>query len=307
MRVSMVCICFVLFGSVLRCAAEGVMTGDSLPRQSMSSSAASHFLMYSTSDEALMAGELSGRFAINGSGGYVHFSQGNLLKIKVANRWQFASEQTAYIGLGNIANGIFGLRIDLFGFSSDYKLIPEYGDNSTTADEDYAGAFVDWGGKAIYNGGMTADVWSTLSAEEWEYVLNGRAHAQVLRGYTMVGDVSGLVLLPDTSTQTVQSSYTSSSFATAESLGAVFLPFAGQREGFAVKEVGTVGYYWSSTTSGDDGAYRVVIGGEQTPVVQAGARHYGYAVRLVRRYEEECHAVITVDTDTPEGGTVGIE
>ena len=63
--------------------------------------------------------------------------------------------------------------------------------------------------------------------------------------------------------------------------GAVFLPAAGLRNGMSVSNVGSIGYYWSSTPNGTSSAYRLYfISSSVSPY--SNNRKYGYSVRLVQ-------------------------
>ena len=130
--------------------------------------------------------------------------------------------------------------------------------------------------------GETAGTWRTLSKAEWDYLLNSRDNASSLRAWVVLTDVSvsGLVILPDNSTDAASSVTTST---LVSSSGAVFLPAAGRRYGTNVDVAGSLGYCWSSTPNEDyeDNAYSMRFNSGDVSTRNAG-RSYGYAVRLVR-------------------------
>lgn len=72
------------------------------------------------------------------------------------------------------------------------------GDASNNLTGSYA--YADWGVyNAIFNGGNQPGLWRTLSAEEWDYLLNQRTGHSIKWGVAEVGDWKhcGLVILPD--------------------------------------------------------------------------------------------------------------
>ena len=177
----------------------------------------------------------------------------------------------------------------------------------------------DWGN--TISDGYT---WRTLtggSSGEWEWILgpssspnpgtncrisstvNGTANARFAKA-TVVGK-SGIIIFPDTYTHpdgvtapssinTANADFTANSYdATAwgkmETAGCVFLPAAGYRNGTAVNNPGSRGYYWSSlpNTSNVSHAYSVYFGSGSDNLNPASghSRHYGLSVRLVRVVE----------------------
>ena len=111
--------------------------------------------------------------------------------------------------------------------------------NPSNVNELYDGEFVDWGTK------MGAE-WSTLSADDWKYLLNTRENAAALKQIARVGEMVGLLLFPDAWTMpdgcTVEAqhddyfnvniyNYTLAQWAKMEAEGAMFLPAAGRRTG----------------------------------------------------------------------------
>lgn len=247
----------------------------------------------------------SGAFSI-ASGTYVVFSRGNLQYANLASgsraaqTWRFAKHQYDFVGgtddgnnqQGNVVlletttdlgdarsnnekigdGGYYGW-IDLFGWGT--------GNNPTlhtTGNTDYT----DWheyGLNNIVNSGKPNNTswWTTLSHNEWNYVINRTSKAKVgLATITGVAfgshsSMPGLVILPDqftnpysswkpvseaTTTKYAQwndNTYSVSQWIEMEKAGAVFLPATGWRNGTnwrATLDLGTAlehGAYYSST------------------------------------------------------------
>ena len=144
-------------------------------------------------------------------------------------------------------------------------------------------------------------VWRTLSKDEWNYLLSinpeeyeqqegyGRVNALSLSKWSAVkfGEsgptVNGLIIMPDgwDGALTPTTDYTT--WQSLASSGVVFLPAAGYRYGTVVSDVGSCGYYWSSTPyeGYEDYAYDMLFfsGSVSTDYDN---RYLGDAVRLVR-------------------------
>ena len=235
----------------------------------------------------------------------VMFSPGNLQYQPSTKTWRFAEHQWEVIGEDNqnISDSYTGW-IDLFGWGT--------GNNPTrisTNNDDFS-TFTDWGINAISNGGNKANMWRTLTKDEWEYLFHGRKNAEKLFGLGTVNGVQGTILLPDdwatpsgvTFTPSTEkglvwagSSYSNSNndnyshntymaaeWDKMESAGAVFLPAAGYRycDG-SVYFVGSGGFYWSSTPDGSEYAWNLYFysGGV---LIYSSLRCLGLSVRLVR-------------------------
>lgn len=181
--------------------------------------------------------------------------------------------------------------------------------NSSTDYNDYS-TFVDWGTNAISNGGNEANVWRTLTKDEWGYLFYTRTNAANLFGLGSVNGVNGTIILPDNwstpqgvsfTASTTQgladqgsyyynsngdnfshNTYTAEQWSVMEQSGAVFLPAAGDRNDTGVNYVGSNGYHWSSTPSGMYSAYDLGILSDGLYPQGIGSRYYGMSVRLVR-------------------------
>ncbi len=235
-------------------------------------------------------GAVAGLFSVSATQ-QVYFSQGNLQYQASTNTWRFAEHQWDYIG-GDNANisSSYGGWIDLFGWGTGNNPT-----NSSTNNGDY-GTFSDWGNNAISNGGNTTNTWRTLTKDEWVYVFNTRSTSSGIRyAKAMVNGINGVILLPDdwsssyySLSNTNQSgasftsnTITSSQWTTLEQHGAVFLPAAGRRDGTSVYNVGSDGYYWSSTAYSASSAYYLYFGSSNVIPSDSYNRYCGRSVRLV--------------------------
>lgn len=204
-----------------------------------------------TTDKTI-EGELTGAFSVSPSK-KVHFSQGNLQYQASTNTWRFAEHQYDFIGENNTnISDTYDGWIDLFGWGT--------GNNPTPADyEDYA-IFTDWGVNKISNGGNQANIWRTLTIDEWGYLLYERDGKT---GQATVDGVHGYILLPDSWALPSglkftadpygwgKNVYTISDWSKMEKAGAIFLPAAGWL-GYKVFNLGEEGNYWSSTPNKDN-------------------------------------------------------
>ena len=256
-------------------------------------------------------GVVPGSFSVSATQ-RVLFSQGNLQYQASTNTWRFAEHQYDYVGTqtddghgyygGNVSgsdnssiSSTYSGWIDLFGWGT--------GSNPTLSSQNYwdYGTFVDWGSNPISNGGNTANRWRTLTHAEWEYLLYTRTDALSKCGTGNINGVGGLIILPDSWTlpsgcsftsgfatynpnnypDWTHNSYTLAQWAQMEAAGAVFLPAAGRRKGTNVFDVGTNGYYWSSTSNGGDCAYGVNFDSYGPNATYNSDRRYGFSVRPV--------------------------
>ncbi|MCQ2606874.1 MAG: hypothetical protein MJ204_10120 [Bacteroidales bacterium] len=235
----------------------------------------------------------------------VYFSQGNLQYQASTKTWRFAEHQYDMIGDANKnISSTYNGWIDLFGWGTSgynskypYMTSTDYSDYGVVGDKyaDIAGTNFDWGVyNKISNGGNVAGQWRTLTYEEWDYVFEERADASSLKGLATVNGVTGLILLPDNWTTpggiTFKSgmngfdsnTYSTSEWSKMEANGAIFLPAAGNRSGTDVNNVGSNGYYWSSTAYDYDYAGFLLFYSDGACTTYDGYRSYGRSVRLVR-------------------------
>ena len=264
---------------------------------------------------ALLAGTIPGLFSVSATK-MVRFSKGNLQYIGSAATpyWRFADNQWDYLGDNGQGSTSETVDRDLFGWgTSGYNhnetaYQPAYQPWATNASYNYYayGSYTynlydqtgqaDWGYNAISNGGNTENSgWRTPTNAEWGYVFNTRSTASGIRyAQAYVNNVNGVILLPDdwsasyyslSNTNIHNASFgsnviSSTQWSTLELHGAVFLPAAGYRNGTSVSNVGSMGFYWSSSYSNSINAYCVFY---NTLFPQGTNNRYGgQSVRLVR-------------------------
>ena len=216
------------------------------------------------------------RFTINSVGMQVEIADANIVLQSHSFAWSFGTP-TGMVGEAAVLGGAPSETLDLFGWSGDtYRL---WGVSALTASSVYEGAFLDWGQNISVGEGEEA--WNTLTAEEWEYVLTGRHNAASLQGYATIDGVGGLVILRDSSSLTIQSSYTSAEWASVQADGAVFLPAAGERKGGQTVDLSR-GVYWTATPVGTTQAKCLVIDNAGARI-ESKDRACGGAVRVARR------------------------
>ncbi len=242
----------------------------------------------------------------------VTFSQGNLQYTQSTNTWSFAENQWDYIGTDNVTGGSVSSdqygddksgtaladKVDLFGWSASNTTAPFGVSTSTDWENDYLGSFVDWGTNKI--GSDAPNTWRTLTKDEWDYLLNTRTNASVLKGVAQVNGVNGLIFLPDTwvcpegitfksgfhSEYSVEAygqyqTFSADQWSKLESAGAVFLPAAGLRYGSFVYNVQYYGNYWSATENNSSYAYYLYFGSYEASMGN-DTRYFGHSVRLVK-------------------------
>lgn len=144
--------------------------------------------------------------------------------------------------------------------------------------------------------------WRTPTVDEWDYIINTRS-ASTVSGTTnaryakaQINSINGLILLPDVfelptgiNMVNINASdaaftgniYTTAQWETLENAGCIFLPAAGLRYGTAVLDVGTYGYYWSSSYHNEGYAWYVYFYSGDV-VMGIDYRYYGQSVRLVQ-------------------------
>lgn len=200
----------------------------------------------------------------------VQFAKGNLQYTGDSEgyeaEWSMAKQQYEILGEKNIEESYGSTSPadsrDLFCWSTVNNYCGVYGYYySDDADAHFKGDFVDWGTDAKLASALGSG-WSTLSKNEWNYLLNGRKDADKLKMLATVAGVKGLVLLPDEwkapDGVMVEKEMTAEKWATVEKTGVVFLPVAGQMTATYDNSSWTttttfteIGSYWTSTPAGD--------------------------------------------------------
>lgn len=223
------------------------------------------------------------------AGTTVEFAPGNLYWD--GSSWQFEANQwdfRTYAGKNSCIAG--SVKTDgtpnghwgLFGWSTSATT---YGMSTSQNNDDYSGDFNDWGGLAI--GDYEANTWRTLTKNEWSYLLGDgdsfRTDASSLRAWVTLEDVnvSGLVILPDGTEYplTVLASITETT--DLATYNAVFLPAAGFRYDTSVRNVGSFGFYWSSSYNDSNSAYYLNFNSGSVSPSFSSYRYNGFSVRLV--------------------------
>lgn len=273
-------------------------------------------MSFTTLEWNVPTGAIDGKFTVNAEGDQVYFSQGNLQYIGSATTpyWKFADNQWDVLGTTTGQNSSNqNADRDLFGWgTSGYN----HGANcyqpwstSTSYSDYYAyGSYTynlydqtgqaDWGYNPISNGGNQANLWRTLTRNEWGYVFDTRTTSSGIRyAKANVNNVNGVIVLPDdwvTSYYTLSNTdSTSASFSSniitvtqwsiLEQHGATFLPAAGIR-GLPVLQVGIAGYYWSASSTfpyGSGGGARYMFFSDLGLSIYGDNRPRGQSVRLV--------------------------
>lgn len=260
--------------------------------------------------EQLTPGALKGKFSV-APGKQVRFSQSNLQYHDEAaahnDYFAFAELQYTIIGKeGNEGTDKVPCTLDLFGWGT-----ANYPRKTSTDNGDYA-TFTDWGNNPIRNGGNEANLWRTLTKDEWVYLFHERTNAEKLFGLGSVNGVNGTIILPDDWDRVKPSEvsftpsttkglayqgkyyynsngdnfshniYTAEQWAVMKKAGAVFLPAAGRRSGTDVLSVGSYGGYWSDTPSGTKYAYHLYFDEKYLDLQIYNNRYRGQSVRLVQ-------------------------
>ena len=231
----------------------------------------------------LPVGALPGQFSVSASK-KVYFSKGNL-QLTAANTWMFADNQYDYFGGSQSDN-----HRDLFGWGTGNNP-----NQTSDSNGDYS-TFTEWGNNSDLQSSFGTG-WRTLTKDEWTYLFNNRSTTSGVRyAKATVNGKSGVILLPDdwstsyydlASTNTYNAAFTSNSISSSvwsgnfAAHGCVFLPAAGYRYNSSVNDVGSYGYYWSSSLKDSYMAYRVLFDSGSLDTAGSSQRYRGCSVRLV--------------------------
>ena len=216
-----------------------------------------------------------GRFSVSANK-QVEFAAGNVQYHTGTHAWRFAANQYDVIGEDDnirLGDPTLSAWVDLFAWSCES--VP-YGVSPSNKNADYYGDFIDWGT-------LFAGNWYTLTKDEFEYLINGRANAANLRAEGTVAGQNGLILLPDNWTlptgldflpgyvgsagwngvedenadidEYTENIYTAEQWRFMEGAGAVFLPHAGSRTGGYGNMIGRDGVNQTTSVNEDTGFY----------------------------------------------------
>ncbi len=212
-----------------------------------------------------LTAQAGGFFSIDAEGRKVQFADGNLSLSTANYQWSFLVSEGA--AEENVTGGAPSSVIDLFGWSgSTYNY---WGISALEDAAVYGGTFNDWANAVNGEG----DNYVTLSAEEWQYILYGRANAASLKEYTS----AGWIIRSDDESEHIT------------------LPISGIRHGGQSVDM-TQGAYWTSTAVGTDSAKCLILNAD-TIFIATRARATGASVRFGIKNSQ----TITVeDTDCEE-------
>lgn len=276
-------------------------------------------LSFTTEKSPIKDGAILAAFSVSETK-QIYFSQGNLQYQASTRIWRFAENQWDYVGThsskeenynGGTVEGSDNAKIsatyhgwiDLFGWAtSGYNDSKPYNTLSWMENvnlygegEDITGTNYDWGVyNKISNGGNKAGLWRTLTSEEFLYLKRQRTDASKKNGGATVNGVKGAILLPDNwvlpdglsffseadSEYGLENNYSLLDWAKMELAGAVFLPFAGERNGIGVDaSMYYGGEYWLAESIDENRAYCFYI---ENLYVTSTNKSSGLAVRLVK-------------------------
>lgn len=242
-----------------------------------------------------------------GNGGYFYFA---------TNQWDYQANTFCNCDAQNYPN----TNSDLFCYGTSGYTEGSVTDNVPTLcwnndgmgnmyNGDLNGTRFDWGvHNDIKYGNQTypAGTWRTLTAAEWDYLLNTRTNAATLRSAAKVNNIAGMIILPDNwllpqgmtfkaglsiNNMGDQNTYTDEAWTAMENAGAIFLPAAGciAKEG----NEGNIdnlltGYccYITATQDGDTNKMmRIDFGaGDTAPRIEPVNKNVRSSVRLVQNY-----------------------
>ena len=243
----------------------------------------------------------------------VQFAKGNLRYEGDSQgyeaEWSMAKQQYELLGEANIDAGEYestpaylkdllcwSTTNNYYGVSNyywrDYDVVAQY----------FQGDFVDWGENPALIASL-GEGWSTLSKDEWDYLLTKRENAAKLQSFATISymkgeenvSVKGLILMPDDWTgDAPAATYTAETWKTLETAGAVFLPVTGHLWSYDdggytktdINGIDVIGNYWTSTPSTEGDLLALALNFNLNDSgVNPGIdmeRRYGCAVRLVK-------------------------
>ena len=269
------------------------------------------------------ADPVEGEFSVSATK-KVQFAKGNLRYEGDTEgyeaEWSMAKQQYEVLGEANIDAGAYestpAYLKDLLCWSTTnnyYGVSNYYWRDDDVAAQYFQGDFVDWGENPALIANL-GEGWSTLSKDEWTYLLTERENAAKLQSFATISylkgeeeykenkesvSVKGLILLPDDWTGNAPvATYTAETWKTLEDAGAVFLPVTGHLWSYddggytktEINGIDVIGNYWTSTPSTEDNLSALALNFNLNDSgVNPGIgmeRRYGCAVRLVKALPE---------------------
>lgn len=235
-------------------------------------------------------------------GRLIWFSKGNLqAKYNSQTKkyeWGFANSQLDFVGnkSGNTTikddgTNVDGAVVDLFCWTAKGKYsdgMKQYGINKSGTDSDYSTTdfrsdqLSDCGDAYCISKGISTGTWYTPSADQWRYLIdrnNGTKYGDV----SITRTYSGFVVLPEDYSGTLDpkllTQLTWTDWQNLEKAGAVFLPYACQRQGNYVFDKT---HHYQTSTSQDEtvhfSAYSSLSGRK---IFESTYRYEAAAVRLI--------------------------
>lgn len=264
---------------------QRVTASNNFPKQELN--AGNAFIMACQMRGTPPSGADTGLFTVDKDGKQVFFSQNNLYYQQSNKSWHVTSGWGPWVTTE--ANGDVG---ENYKNINDFQMLFGWGDitplRTDTDDEKYnwpTDGSDPWGSKIDNKG-----TWRTLSIDEWNFLLsggpirNGKYKEGVRITTDKDGTVTGLVIAPDDFPEEIKSYYTETEWwNNVREYGLVFLPLGGRRYGKEVANVGSAGYYWSSTIKENYTIHAWVMSFSEATVWYwyDEPKHTGASVRLV--------------------------
>lgn len=264
---------------------QRVTASNNFPKQELN--AGNAFIMACQMRGTPPSGADTGLFTVDKDGKQVFFSQNNLYYQQSNKSWHVTSGWGPWVT--REANGDVG---ENYKNINDFQMLFGWGDitplRTDTDDEKYnwpTDGSDPWGSKIDNKG-----TWRTLSIDEWNFLLSGGPirDGKYKEGVRITtdedGTVTGLVIAPDDFPEEIKSYYTETEWwNNVREYGLVFLPLGGRRYGKEVANVGSAGYYWSSTIKENYTSNAWVMSFSEATVWYwyDEPKHTGASVRLV--------------------------
>ena len=264
---------------------QRVTASNNFPKQELN--AGNAFIMACQMRGTPPSGADTGLFTVDKDGKQVFFSQNNLYYQQSNKSWHVTSGWGPWVTTE--ANGDVG---ENYKNINDFQMLFGWGDitplRTDTDDEKYnwpTDGSDPWGSKIDNKG-----TWRTLSIDEWNFLLSGGPirDGKYKEGVRITtdkdGTVTGLVIAPDDFPEEIKSYYTETEWwNNVREYGLVFLPLGGRRYGKEVANVGSAGYYWSSTIKENYTSNAWVMSFSEATVWYwyDEPKHTGASVRLV--------------------------